>query len=160
MESPGEPWEYEQVTLGFNYRLTELQAALGTAQLARINEFVARRGAIAARYDRELADLPIVLPAEDAGTRSAHHLYPIRVRADAGSTRREVYERLRDRGVNANVHYIPIHTQPYYRNLGFHAGDFPQSEEYYREALSLPMYAGLTDPQQSTVIDALRSAFA
>lgn len=151
-----EPWEYEQVDLGFNYRLTELQAALGIAQMDRIDSFIERRREIAARYDRELAGIPLVLPYQRKDVASAYHLYPVQVAGDARHSRREVYEGLRAAGISPNVHYIPIYTQPYYRDLGFAAGYCPNAERYYERTLSLPMYAGLTDEQQTRVIDALR----
>jgi UDP-4-amino-4,6-dideoxy-N-acetyl-beta-L-altrosamine transaminase len=153
-----QPWEYEQIDLGFNYRLTELQAALGTAQLERIDTFLQRRREIAARYDRELAALPLQLPYKASGCESALHLYPVQVRDDAPLDRRGLYDALRVRGVAPNVHYIPIHTHPYYRSLGFKAGDFPQAERYYARALSLPMYVSLTDEEQGQVIAALRES--
>jgi len=148
-----EPWEYEQLSLGFNYRMTELQAALGLSQLQRLDEFIIRRRAIAERYDRELADLPLRLPYQHPDCRSAYHLYPVCVEAPAD--RRAVYDALASRGIRPNVHYIPIHTQPYYRGLGFSRGDFPDAEAYYAAALSLPMYATLSDDDQTAVISAL-----
>lgn len=153
-----EPWYYEQVDLGYNYRLTELQAALGRAQLRRIDEFLQRRRAIADRYDRELAGLPLVLPWQDPRAASSYHLYPIQVREDAPLSRRELFDALGASGIRANVHYIPIHTQPYYRDLGFGPSDFPRAEAYYARALSLPMYAALDDLGQSRVIAAIREA--
>ncbi len=159
METAHEPWEYEQIELGFNYRLTDVQAALGAAQFSRLDEFVERRREIAARYDRELSDLPLVLPFQHEDARSSYHLYPVRVRPESGLTRRGVYDALRARGVAPNVHYIPIHTQPYYRRLGFRDGDFPHAETYYRETLSLPMYAGLDAERQGHVIAALHAVF-
>ncbi|MHB8140471.1 MAG: UDP-4-amino-4,6-dideoxy-N-acetyl-beta-L-altrosamine transaminase [Vulcanimicrobiaceae bacterium] len=155
---PHDPWEYEQVELGFNYRMTEVEAALGLAQLARIETFLERRRALAARYDRELAGMPLVLPYQLPDARSAYHLYPVRVGPGARVDRRGLYDALRERGIAANVHYIPIHTQPYYRALGFAPGMFPVAEAYYREALSLPLYYGLTDEQQSEVVAAVAGA--
>lgn len=152
-----EPWEYEQIALGYNYRLTDVQAALGTQQVARIDSFLERRREIAKRYDTMLADLPVTTPWQHPDTQSAYHLYPVRIRAEASRSRREVYDGLRAHGVAPNVHYIPIHTQPYYRALGFTPGMFPQAEAYYREALSLPMYPGLRDEEQDQVIAALRA---
>jgi UDP-4-amino-4,6-dideoxy-N-acetyl-beta-L-altrosamine transaminase len=155
-----EPWEYEQVDLGFNYRITEIQAALGSSQMSRLDEFLRRRREIAARYDHELAGLPLTLPFQHPQAKSAYHLYPVRVRANArGIDRRRVYDELCARGVRPNVHYIPIHTQPYYRRLGFAPGDFPTAEAYYREALSLPMYFDLSDSEQGLVIQSLRAIF-
>ncbi|MGZ3496486.1 MAG: UDP-4-amino-4,6-dideoxy-N-acetyl-beta-L-altrosamine transaminase [Vulcanimicrobiaceae bacterium] len=158
--SAAEPWEYEQLALGFNYRMTEIQAALGLSQLARLDTFLERRRAIAARYDCELADLPMTLPRQNADGSSAYHLYPVRIHSgEAAIDRRDVYDALVARGIRPNVHYIPVHLQPYYRALGFAPGDFPQAEAYYREALSLPMYAALGDEEQTTVIQALHDTF-
>jgi len=159
-QAPAGPWVYEQVALGFNYRMTELQAALGLSQLQRLDAFVAARQRLAARYDAALAGLPLALPWRDARDRSALHLYVVRVRPEASLGRDALFEQLRARGIGVNVHYIPVHTQPYYRRLGFAPGDFPQAERYYAEALSLPLFATLTDEQQDTVVDALRSALA
>lgn len=157
--SDPEPWEYEQISLGYNYRLTEIQAALGLAQLKRLDTFLDRRREIAARYDKELDGLPVALPYQDPDAASAYHLYPIRVLPEAGLTRRGVYDRLVQAGIRPNVHYIPIHLQPYYKRLGFKPGDFPNAEAYYASALSLPMYPGLTDEEQARVIEALRGMF-
>jgi len=155
-ESDG-PWYYQQVLLGYNYRMTELQAALGVNQLRSIDEFIARRQQVRARYDEELAKLPLVLPPADEDGRSALHLYPIQLQVGQEHRRRAVFDGLRARGIGVNVHYIPIHTQPYYRALGFAPGDFPASESYYARAMSLPMHAGLTDDEIGRVISALRA---
>lgn len=157
-ESEG-PWYYQQVELGFNYRLTDLQAALGISQLARLDEYVARRHAIARRYDTLLADLPVVTPWQHPDTYSGLHLYVVRLQLDRiGRSRRAVFEHLREQGIGVNVHYIPVHTQPYYEPRGFRAGDFPAAERYYAEAISLPMYPTLTSQQQDQVVAALRAA--
>lgn len=155
------PWYYQQVDLGFNYRMTEMQAALGVSQMERLDAYVERRHAIAQRYDALLADLPVVTPARDADGYSAFHLYVVRVpRRDANWSRREVFERMRASGIGVNVHYIPVHTQPYYRAMGFRPGDYPEAERYYSEAISLPMYPTMTDGQQDQVVAALRQALA
>jgi UDP-4-amino-4,6-dideoxy-N-acetyl-beta-L-altrosamine transaminase len=155
-ESDG-PWYYEMVELGFNYRMTDIQAALGVSQLARLDTFLARRRALARRYATLLDGLPLVLPQSDALDESAWHLYVVRLRLDATpATHRQVFERLRQAGIGVNLHYIPVHLQPYYRRLGFAPGQFPEAEQYYREAISLPMYAGLTDDAQARVADELR----
>ena len=147
------PWYYQQVELGYNYRITDLQAALGHSQLARLDDYVARRHAIAARYDAALAGLPLTTPWQHPDSRSALHLYPIRLH-DA-SRRREVFEALRAAGIGVNVHYIPVHTQPHYHRLGFRPGDFPEAERYYAGAISLPMFPTLTPAQQDEVVAAL-----
>jgi len=154
------PWYYEQQVLGYNYRMTDLQAALGLSQMQRLDKFVAQRHKLAQRYDLELAGLPIVLPLQSEAAYSGLHLYVIRLKFDSiNYTRKEVFELLREAGVGVNVHYIPIHTQPYYQRLGFQIGDFPQAEQYYAEAISLPMFHLMTEAQQSHVIQALRSIF-
>lgn len=147
------PWYYQQVELGYNYRITDLQAALGHSQLARLDDYVARRHAIAARYDAALAGLPLTTPWQHPDSRSALHLYPIRLHDAA--RRREVFEALRAAGIGVNVHYIPVHTQPHYHRLGFRPGDFPEAERYYAGAISLPMFPTLTPAQQDEVVAAL-----
>ena len=162
MTCPSEgPWYYQQVELGYNYRLTDLQAALGLSQLPRLEDWVARRHAIAARYDRLLADLPVTVPWQHPVSYSAFHLYVVRLRlGDIQPSHREVFERLRAAGVGVNLHYIPIYRQPYYQAMGFDRGTFPEAERYYAEAITLPMFPGLTDAQQDTVVAALREAVA
>lgn len=154
--APEGPWYYEQTALGFNFRMTDVLAALGLSQMGRIDAFVARRRELARRYDTLLAGLPVRLPGREAHADSCWHLYAIRV----PGRRADVFGRLRAAGIGVNVHYIPVHTQPYYRDLGFKPGDFPESESYYREAITLPLYAAMTDAQQDEVVAALRSALA
>lgn len=155
---PDGPWSYEQQLLGFNYRMTELQAALGRSQLRRLPEMQARREALAARYDHLLAGLPLRLAPRREGARSAWHLYAIALddAALAVTDRRAVFEGLRARGIGVQVHYIPIHTQPYYRALGFAPGDFPAAEDYYARCISLPLFPAMSDADQDRVVDALR----
>ncbi|MCX9156152.1 UDP-4-amino-4,6-dideoxy-N-acetyl-beta-L-altrosamine transaminase [Niveibacterium sp. 24ML] len=149
-------WYYEQQELGWNYRITDLQAALGASQIARIDAFLERRRALAQRYDEALADLPLQRPWQRPGALSAYHLYPIVLR-DADQ-RRQVYERLREAGIGVQVHYLPVHLQPYYRALGFAPGQFPVAEWYAERTLSLPLYADLTEAAQDCVIAAMREA--
>lgn len=150
-------WYYEQQLLGFNYRLIDVQAALGLSQLQRLETYVARRNDLAARYERQLAGLPVRLPVVSAGNRSAFHLYVIRLPdAGDGARHRRVYDALRAEGIGANVHYTPVHLQPYYRALGFREGQFPESEAYGRSAITLPLYPRLSEPQQDEVVAALR----
>ena len=153
-----QPWYYEQQELGYNYRMTELQAALGLCQIQRLDEFVAKRHKLAHRYNKELENLPLILPFQSDDVYSGLHLYVIRLKLDViDYSRQQVFERLREAGVGVNVHYIPIHTQPYYQKMGFQTGDFPQAEHYYAEAISLPMFHLMTDTQQSYIIQTLKS---
>jgi UDP-4-amino-4,6-dideoxy-N-acetyl-beta-L-altrosamine transaminase len=154
-------WAYQQLELGFNYRMTDLQAALGTSQMQRLDEFIVRRRALVKRYDQQLAHLPVILPAQHPDTNSAWHLYVIQVdAARCSKSRREVFDYLRAKQIGVQVHYIPVHTQPYYQALGFKAGDYPQAETYYAQAISLPLYADLTEVQQDRVIQTLAEALA
>lgn len=155
--APDGPWYYQQVALGYNYRMTEMQAALGLSQMGRLEAFVARRRALAARYDRSLGNLPLVRPAPPADVESAWHLYVVRVEA---ARHKAVFDALRADGIGVNLHYIPVHTQPFYRALGFAPGQFPHAEAYYAEAISIPLYAGLTDADQDRVVAALERALA
>jgi dTDP-4-amino-4,6-dideoxygalactose transaminase len=151
------PWYYQQIELGFNYRITDLQAALGLSQLAKLDGFIARRRELAARYDRLLGYLPLTLPSAQPEAESAWHLYVVRLQTERiGLTHRQVFEGLRAAGIGVNLHYIPVHLQPYYRDLGFAEGDFPEAERYYAEAISLPLYPLLTDEQQDHVVEQLR----
>lgn len=155
---PDGPWYYQQVELGYNYRMTELQAALGISQIDRLDAFVARRHELAKRYDKLLKDLPVTTPWQHPDSYSGLHLYVIRLQLDSiTKSHREVFESLREQGIGVNLHYIPVHTQPYYQAMGFHAEDFPESMQYYWEAISLPMFQGLTDEQQNEVVRALES---
>jgi len=156
---PEGPWCYEQLELGFHYRLTDIQAALGLSQLERLPEFLRRRRELAARYDTLLTDLPVQRPARRADRDSSWHLYPIVLQPGAGLPfRAAVFGAMRAVGIGVNVHYIPVHLQPYYRKLGFSPGDFPAAEARYAGALSLPMFYGLTEAQQDEVVAALRRA--
>jgi UDP-4-amino-4,6-dideoxy-N-acetyl-beta-L-altrosamine transaminase len=153
---PDGPWYYEQIDLGYNYRMTDLQAALGLSQIQRLDAYVTRRHALADRYDELLAGLPMQRPIRNPLNRSGLHLYPV-VLNDA-TRRRTVFDALRAAGIGVNVHYIPVHLQPHYRAMGFKPSDFPAAEAYYAGAISLPMYATLTEAQQDTVVRVLTQA--
>ena len=156
---PDGPWYYEQIDLGYNYRMTELQAALGSSQMTRLTEFVTTRHKIAERYNFLLKDLPVQIPYQLEKTYSGLHLYVIRLKLDEISvTHNEVFGELRANQINVNLHYIPVHIQPYYKAMGFRYGDFPASEEYYKEAISLPMYPGLSEEDQKLVVQVLAAA--
>ncbi len=158
-ESDG-PWYYQQIELGFNYRITDIQAGLGASQMRRLDQFVERRRNLAERYDSLLAGLPLTLPWQHPDAYSSFHLYVVRLRLDLiGKTHRQVFEELRQHGIGANLHYIPVHTQPYYQKMGFRKGDFPEAERYYGEAISLPLYPGLTGNEQDYVVLTLRNIF-
>ena len=146
------PWYYEQIGLGYNYRLTDVQAALGFSQMRRLDKFLARRRELADRYNQRLENFSVTVPYQRADTNSSWHLYVIRVDA---SVRQRIFERMRSCGIGVNLHYIPIHTQPYYRELGFEWGQFPESESYYSEAISIPLYAGLSNADQNRVVAVL-----
>ena len=153
------PWYYEQQCLGFNYRLTDLQAALGSGQLARLDAMHAQRIILADRYDELLSGLPVKTPARRADRLSAWHLYAIEIdNTKVGAKRAAAFQALRDAGIGVNVHYIPIHTQPYYARLGFKRGDFPAAEHYYDHAISLPLFPALTEAQQARVVNVLATA--
>lgn len=149
-------WYYQQIDLGFNYRMTELQAALGVTQMQRLEEFITARHRLATRYNQLLGELPVILPYQLENTYSGLHLYVIRLSLDQISlTHKQVFDALRERGIGVNLHYIPVHTQPYYQNMGFKQGDFPESERYYQEAISLPMFHAMTLAQQDEVVSVL-----
>lgn len=153
------PWYYQQVDLGYNYRMTDMQGALGASQMTRLETYVARRHELARRYDKLLADLPVVTPWQHPDGYSGLHLYVIRLKLDRiQKTHLEVFEAMRAKNIIVNLHYIPVHTQPYYQALGFKEGDFPEAERYYSEAISIPMYPMLTDAQQDEVVSALKEA--
>jgi dTDP-4-amino-4,6-dideoxygalactose transaminase len=151
-------WYYQQIALGFNYRMTDIQAALGISQMARIESFISRRHEIASRYNNLLSTLPVITPFQHTDGHSALHLYVIRLKlSEITKTHRQVFDDLRAAGIGVNLHYIPVYHQPYYEEMGFKRADFPQAEKYYAEAISLPMYPDLTDKMQDEVIAALHN---
>ncbi|MDX1442810.1 MAG: UDP-4-amino-4,6-dideoxy-N-acetyl-beta-L-altrosamine transaminase [Gammaproteobacteria bacterium] len=154
MRGPSEGgWYYQQTKLGFNYRMTDMQAALGLSQMKRLDQFIARRRELANRYDQLLAGLPVGRPARLESSESSWHLYVIQV-----PERRRVFDALREAGIGVNVHYIPVHLQPFYRDLGFSPGDYPRAEAYYEQAISIPLYPGMSDADQDAVVAALGKA--
>lgn len=154
-------WYYEQIALGYNYRMSDIQAALGISQMSRLDEFVAKRHEIANRYNHYLKGLNVEVPSNLANAYSAFHLYVIRLKLDKIQlTHKEVFDDLRANKIAVNLHYIPVHLQPFYRNMGFKYGDFPLSEDYYKDAISLPIYPGLSESNQKKVVDVLASSLS
>lgn len=154
-----EIWNYQQIDLGFNYRMTDIQAALGLSQMQRINEFVTHRHAIAKRYDQLLSALPALTPWQHADSYSGYHLYVIRLKLEEiNKTQRQIYDALHAAEIFVNLHYIPVYRQPYYEQMGFNVGYCPQAEQYYSEAISIPLYPGLTVAQQDQVVAVLCEA--
>jgi UDP-4-amino-4,6-dideoxy-N-acetyl-beta-L-altrosamine transaminase len=151
-----EIWNYQQIRLGYNYRMTDIHAALGISQLARLDDFVTRRHVIARRYDDQFAGLPLRTPWQHPDTHSSYHLYPIRLSLpEIRQTQRHVYNALHAAGILVNLHYIPVHRQPYFEAMGFSAGYCLEAEQFHREVITIPIYAGLTDDQQDRVISAI-----
>lgn len=149
-------WYYQQVELGYNYRMTEMQAALGVSQMSRLHDFVGKRNQLAERYDALLSELPLVTPMQIADSYSGRHLYVICLKLNEISlTHKQAFEQLRAKGIGVNLHYIPVHTQPYYQNLGFKLGQFPEAESYYQRAISIPLFHAMTDSQQLEVVNTL-----
>ncbi len=161
MSKPTEgDWYYEQVGLGFNYRMTEIQAALGLSQMQRLDEYVSKRHILKKRYDLKLSNLPVIKPYHDKDNYSALHLYPVLIELDqVNKSRKQIFNELRSKGIGVNVHYIPIHTQPYYRQLGFAKGDFPNAENYYLKAISIPIFHNISQKQQDNILDAIYKIF-
>ena len=156
---PHGPWYYQQVGLGFNYRMTDIQAALGTSQMKRLDKFVAERLRLAERYEQLLADLPVTTPWQNPDSASAWHLYVIRLESEkTGQTHGQIFDYLRQQGIGVNLHYIPVHTQPWYRRMGFEPGMYPEAEKYYQEAVTLPLFPAMTEDQQDRVMDKVKAA--
>lgn len=152
------PWYYQQIALGFNYRMTELQAALGLSQMQRLQEFVIKRHKLASRYNELLQELPITLPWQHPDSESARHLYVIRLQLEQiNITHLDVFNALHAAGVLVNLHYIPVHMQPYYQKMGFESGQFPEAEQYYKEAISIPLFSAMTEGQQDSVCSTLKT---
>ena len=152
-----EPWVYEQHELGLNYRLTDIQAALGVSQMTRLDEYVSRRRVLADQYNDQLVGLNLTLPWQAEYGESAYHLYPVLIgqKGESGQYRRAVYHHMIKQGIGVNVHYIPVHTQPYYQQLGFKSGDFPEAEAYYSRTLTLPLFGSMTNDEQQRVVESL-----
>ncbi|NTV02679.1 MAG: UDP-4-amino-4,6-dideoxy-N-acetyl-beta-L-altrosamine transaminase [Chlorobiaceae bacterium] len=151
------PWYYQQIELGYNYRMTDIQAALGLSQSKRLKQFVERRNELALRYDRLLAGLPVTLQTLSSGCYSARHLYVVRLQLERiGRSRRDAFEAMRQRNIGVNLHYLPVYLQPFYSAMGFRQGYCVEAERYYAEAISLPLYPGLTEEEQDYVIENLR----
>ena len=151
-------WYYEQVDLGFNYRMTEMQAALGVSQMSRLHDFVAKRNELAFKYDELLKDLPLVTPFQIDDSYSGRHLYVIRLDlSKVTSTHKQIFDQLRENGIGVNLHYIPVHTQPYYKDLGFKLGQYPVAESYYQNAISIPLFHTMTNEQQAEVVKVLKN---
>lgn len=154
-------WYYQQIELGMNYRMTDIQAALGLSQLNRIDQYISRRHQLAKRYNEAFDKLPITLPCQHSDSYSALHLYVIRLKLEEiQRTRKDVFDFMRRQGIGVNVHYIPVHTHPYYQRLGFFKGQFPEAEKYYDECMTLPLFPGMRELEQDTVIDSLRKALS
>ena len=152
-----EIWNYQQIDLGFNYRMNDIQAALGLSQMKRLDKYVKRRQEIAKHYDNALKKLPLVIPWQSPSNYSSYHLYTILIKKNlTQKTQRQVYDELIKKNIGINLHYIPVHRQPYYENLGFKKNNFPQAENFHREVLSIPIHPSLKEDQQSYVIETLK----
>lgn len=155
------PWFYQQIELGYNYRMTDIQAALGISQMKRLNEFINNRHKIKQRYDKKLSNMPVVIPYQSKNSYSALHLYPIQIRCNSlKKTHEQIFKEMIENNIGVNLHYIPVHTQPYYQNMGFKKGDYPNAEHYYSRAMSLPIFNTMTTMQQDQVIAALAKVLA
>jgi len=156
-----DPWSYQQIELGYNYRMTDLQAALGVSQMQRLDSYIEQRHKIRCKYDQYLKELPVIVPFQSEYTHSALHLYPVQIDTAATTLdRKQVFEQLRQAGIGVNVHYIPVHTQPYYQRYGFKTNDFPAALKYYQRTISLPMFSTLTNEQLLRVVSSLKNIFS
>lgn len=150
-------WYYQQIFLGYNYRMTDIQAALGCSQMDRLDDFVERRRTLARHYDALLKDLPLVTPYVMDETNPSWHIYIARLDGrQIKKSKQQIFVEMKERGIALNLHYIPVHRQPYYEKLGFRQGDFPHSEKYYEEAFTLPLYCSLTDAEQEQIVNCLQ----
>jgi UDP-4-amino-4,6-dideoxy-N-acetyl-beta-L-altrosamine transaminase len=150
------PWFYQQIELGFNYRMSDIQAALGISQMQRVDEFVLARHKVRDIYEKLMVSLPVIRPWQQSDGYSAFHLYVVRLKLDSiDASHKQVFERMRATGIGVNLHYIPIYRHPYYAKEGYHLNDFPEAERYYKEAISLPIFPGLTEVQQKQVVCSL-----
>lgn len=157
--APDGPWYYQQIDLGYNYRMTDIQAALGLSQMKRLDEFVAKRHIIAKRYNELLANSEVVIPYQHPDSYSGMHLYVIRIKEDSQVTHLELFEKLRTAGILVNLHYIPVYSQPFYKKFGYAVENFPNSEKYYATAISLPMYYSLNEKEQEFVVQIINKPF-
>ncbi|EMJ56463.1 UDP-4-keto-6-deoxy-N-acetylglucosamine 4-aminotransferase [Leptospira interrogans serovar Valbuzzi str. Duyster] len=154
--SPDGPWYYQQLELGYNYRMTDIQAGLGVSQMSRLDEFIKKRHTIAEKYNALLSDKPVVIPWQNPESYSGFHLYIIRLKLkEFNLSHKQVFEQFRSAGILVNLHYIPVYRQPYYEKMGYNRSDFPESEQYYSEAISIPMYPSLTEEEQQEVVHRL-----
>jgi UDP-4-amino-4,6-dideoxy-N-acetyl-beta-L-altrosamine transaminase len=154
------PWYYQQIELGYNYRMTDIHAALGISQMKRLEQYVKRRHELALRYNHMLQCLPVTTPWQHPDSFSGLHLYVIRIDLlQVNKSHKRIFEDMREEGIGVNLHYIPIHTQPYFQRMGFKSGDFPESEKYYLESMSLPIFQTMTEAEQDLVVAALKKVF-
>lgn len=160
-KAPDGDWYYEQTDLGFNYRLTDIQAALGCSQLKRLSTYIKTRHELAERYQQVLANLPVTLPFQHQDAYSAYHLYPVLLDLDSlKESKQTIFKKLRSAGIGVNVHYIPVHTQPYFKARGFKDGDFPLAEDYYARTITIPLFPKMTHQQQDEVVIQLKKCLA